>query len=106
MIMDRVLVSPYGVVASDTTLLAPLYIPGREIPGASKDLRLLYDIMHRIYRNMLIPKVGNQDRIYNFFIDLMLMTHSEKGKGFPLNVPKVLWQEMCRCVMGKACPSL
>ena len=97
---------PHRPLASDPKLLAPLYIPGCGIPGESEDLRPLYDIMHRIYRNVLIPKVGNQDRIYNFFLDLMLMTRSEKGKGVPLDVPDMLWQEMFSCTMSKACPSL
>ena len=97
---------PHGGCASAPSLLQPLYIQGRGIAGSSKDLKPLYDIMHRIYRNVLIPKVGNQDKIYNFFVDLLLKTRSEKGKGVPLDVPDVLWNEMVHCVMSKAVPSL
>ena len=38
--------------------LAPLYIRGRGIIGESKDLVKVYDIMHRVFRNVLLPKVG------------------------------------------------
>lgn len=47
--------------ASDKIVLASLYICGRGVVGDSKHLQPLYDIMHRIYRSILIPKVGNQD---------------------------------------------
>ena len=38
--------------------LAPLYIRGRGIIGESKDLVKVYDIMHRVFHNVLLPKVG------------------------------------------------
>jgi hypothetical protein len=41
--------------------LAPLYIPGWGPLGNTKYLLLVYDIMHRIYREVLNLKMGNID---------------------------------------------
>jgi hypothetical protein len=55
--------------------LAPLLILGWGVPGDSKHLLPVYDIMHQIYREVLNPKVGNIDQIHGFMIDLLILTH-------------------------------
>lgn len=61
--------------------------------------------MHRIYMNVVNPKVGNQDRIHGYLVDLMLAIHMKKGKGIPLDVPNYLWQEMFSVVMNWKVPT-
>ena len=47
----------------------------------SKDLKPHYDILHRICRSILIPKVVIQDQIHCCLSDLMLDTHKRiEGK--------------------------
>jgi hypothetical protein len=76
------------------TNLAPLYIPGWSPPGYSKYLLQVYDIMHRIYREVFNPKVGNIDHIHGFMIDLMLLTHQNRGSCLQLDVMNFLWHEL------------
>jgi hypothetical protein len=54
--------------------LAPLYIRGRGVIGESKDLQKVYDIMDHVFRNVLLPKFGNQDEIYGYLLDLLVAT--------------------------------
>lgn len=92
--------------ASDKNVLGDLYIARRGVMGDSKDLKPLYDIMHRIYRSILIPKVGNQDQIHGYLVDLMLPTHTKKGQGVPLDVPNYLWNEIFYVVMNRKVPTI
>lgn len=39
-------------------------------------------------------------------MDLMLATHTRKGKGVPLDVPDFLWLEMYYCVINRKVPTL
>jgi hypothetical protein len=74
--------------------LAPLYIPGWGPLGNSKYLLPVYDIMHQIYREVFNSKVGNVDQIHGFMIDLMLLTHQNRGSGLQLDVMDFLWHEL------------
>jgi hypothetical protein len=74
--------------------LAPLYIPGWGLPGDSKYLLPVYDIMHQIYREVFNPKVGSVDQIHGFMIDLMCLTHQNRGSGLQLDVMDFLWHEL------------
>ncbi|KAE8771470.1 dna replication licensing factor mcm4 [Hordeum vulgare] len=65
----------------DKEKLAPLYIPGRGIVGSSKDLLSVYDIPHRVFHNVLLPKVGNQDEIHGYFVDLLVAMKEMAGTG-------------------------
>ena len=72
--------------------LAPLHIRGRGIIRESKDLEKVYDIMHRVFRNVLLPKVGNQDEIHGYLVDLMVAMKTKVGSGEMFDVPNWLWQ--------------
>lgn len=91
---------------SDKIVLALLYIRGRGIPGKSKYLQPVYDIMHCIYHSTFIPKVGTQDQIHGYLVDLMLATHTMKGKAVPLDVPDYLWNELYLYVINHKVPIL
>jgi hypothetical protein len=74
--------------------LTHLYILGWGIPGDTKNLLLVYEIMHRIYREVLNPKVGNIDQIHGFMVDLMILTHSNRGSDLKLDVMDFIWNEI------------
>jgi hypothetical protein len=86
--------------------LAPLYIPGWGPPGNSKYLLPVYDIMHCIYQKVFNPKVGNVDQIHGFMIDLMLLTHQNRGSGLQLDVMDFLWHEFQWGLCHKKSPPL
>jgi hypothetical protein len=84
--------------------LAPLYIRGRGVIGESKDLQKVYDIMHRVFRNVLLPKVGNQDEIYGYLVDLLVAMKTMVGSGATFDVSKWLWEEMYSMVINRKVP--
>jgi hypothetical protein len=84
--------------------LAPLYIRGRGVIGESKDLQKVYDIMHRVFRNVLLPKVGNQDEIYGYLVDLLVAMKTKVGSGATFDVSKWLWEEMYSMVINRKVP--
>jgi len=84
--------------------VAPLYIRGRGIIGESKDLEKVYDIMHRVFPNVLLPKVGNQDEIYGCVVDLLVSMKTQVGSGSTFDVSKWLWEEMYIMVIYRKVP--
>ena len=88
----------------DKVKLAPLYIPGHGIVGKSNDLLPVYDIMHRVFRCVLLPKVGNQDDIYGYLVDLLVAMKTKRGSGATFDVSKWLWEEMYNMVLYRKVP--
>jgi hypothetical protein len=74
--------------------LAHLYIPGWDVPGDTKNLLRVYDIMQWIYREVLNPKVGNHDQLHGFMVILMLLTHSNRGSSLKPDVMDFIWNEI------------
>jgi hypothetical protein len=75
-------------------LLSHLYIQVHGVPGDSKDLLLVYDIMHRIYREVLSPKARNIDELHIFMIDLLILTHQHRGSGLKIDIMDFIWNEI------------
>ena len=82
----------------DKVKLTPLYIPGHGIVGKSNDLLPVYDIMHHVFRCVLLPKVGNQDDIYGYLVDLLVAMKTKRGSGATFDVSKWMWEEMYNMV--------
>jgi hypothetical protein len=57
----NVFIAHYIKKLIDKALLADLYIPGQVVLRSSKFLIPVYDILLRIYREVLNPKVGCKD---------------------------------------------
>ena len=65
----------------DKMVDADLYIAGRALAGSAYHLKPTYDIMLRIYRSVLNPKVGNFDQVHGFLVNLMVLTATKRGAG-------------------------
>ena len=86
-----------GVEAKDVSELLPLYDPDSAVKwkvGKSKGLFPTWDIMHRIYRETINPKVGNIDEIHAYLKNLLLLTKDMQGKGKQLDVMDYIWNEL------------
>jgi len=81
--------------------LRPLYFWQKFTLGKSEGLYPPYDIMHRIYRSVLNPKVGNLDEIHGFLRTLMVMTHQFKTKGKKLDIADFIWNELFHVILNK-----
>ena len=60
-------------------VLYDLYILWRVVVGLQKNLLKVWDIMHRIFRNTVAPRVGNFDQMHGKMIDLMHESHTMQG---------------------------
>ena len=72
--------------------------------GLQKNLLPIYDILHRIFRNTLAPRVGNFDQIHGTLIDIMVHTHRQCGFGLQLDIMDIVCNEMYNSVMKRRVP--
>ena len=84
--------------------LSHLLIQGRGVPGESKFLQKTWHIMHRIFRNTVLPRVGNFDQVHGRLIDLMVVSSQMMGKGKRLDVMDILWNEIHEVIMKRTVP--
>ncbi|KAK1616553.1 hypothetical protein QYE76_022070 [Lolium multiflorum] len=82
----------------DKALLADLYLEGEVF------LRPVYDILLRINREVLNPKVGCVDQIYGYLGNLLYLTHQHRGTGLHLDVMDYMWEEFWSCIMSRKSP--
>jgi len=85
-------------------LAAHHYIVGRGIAGQQADLLPTYDILHRVFREVVNPKVGNFDEIHGFLVNLLFLAHEMKGQAIPLDVSDFIWHEMMHAVLNRKDP--
>ena len=83
---------------------ADLYIPGHVVAGSSYRLLPTYDIMLRIYRAVLNPKVGNFDQVHGFLVNMMVLTATKRGAKEKLDVMDYLWVEMHYAIVMRKTP--
>ncbi|KAM0828610.1 hypothetical protein ACQ4PT_067428 [Festuca glaucescens] len=85
-------------------LLADLYLPGEVVYGSQKYLLPVYDILLRICREVLNPKVGCVDQIYGYLVNLLYLTHQHRGTHLQLDVMEYLWEEFWTCIIPRKSP--
>ncbi|KAK1630064.1 hypothetical protein QYE76_004379 [Lolium multiflorum] len=88
----------------EKALLADLYLEGEVVYGSQKFLRPVYDILLRIYREVLNPKVGCVDQIYGYLGNLLLLSHQHRDTGMQLDVMDFLWNEFWACIIARKAP--
>ena len=88
----------------DVMVDADLYIAGRALAGSAYHLKPVYDIMLRIYRSVLNPKVGNFDQVHGYLVNMMVLTAQKRGKGLQLDVMDYLWYELHYAIIGRKTP--
>jgi hypothetical protein len=62
------------------------------------------DIMHRIFRNTLCPRIGNLDQVHSYLVDLLLLCIKEKGKESTLDISHIMWHELRSAVLDRKVP--
>jgi hypothetical protein len=88
----------------EKALLADLYLEGEVVYGSQKFLRPVYDILLRIYREVLNPKVGCVDQIYGYIGNLLYLSHQHRDSGIQLDVMDFLWNEFWACIIARKAP--
>src|SRR3954465_15663650 len=85
--------------------LAPLYMQGNIVPGLIKYLLPTWDILNRVIRDTVAPKVGNLDQTHGFQVDLLVNTYNNHGKGLKLDIMDFIWNEMTLICTSKRVPA-
>ena len=95
---------PYSPKPMKPNVLFDLYIPGRAVVGEQKHLLKTWDIIHRIYRNTIAPRVGNFDQIHGMLINILYESSLMVGQGKKLDVMGIIWHEIYAVVMNRRVP--
>ena len=78
---------------------------GEVVHGFIKYLQPTWDILNRVFRETMAPKVGNVDQIHGFQVDHMVNTYRNHGKGLRLDVMDYIWNEMILVCTMKRVPA-
>ena len=64
------------------------------------------DILHRIFRETLFPRIGNLDMVHSYLVDMLLFCQHEKeaSTGESLDISHVMWSELLSAVSERKCP--
>jgi hypothetical protein len=87
--------------------LEPLYDDPKFIPGKAKGLKLLYNILLRLFRESIVPTSGNEDDIRGSLVNLLVYSHRIfiGGKDGPyvkpLDVMDFIYRDMYLCMLDK-----
>ncbi|KAI4975364.1 hypothetical protein ZWY2020_048971 [Hordeum vulgare] len=60
------------------------------------------DIMHRIFRNSLFPRIGNKDEVHGHLAKMILLCEEARTKETaPLDISDVMFHELWNCIMNR-----
>ncbi|KAI4973248.1 hypothetical protein ZWY2020_028956 [Hordeum vulgare] len=63
------------------------------------------DVMHRIFRNTLFPRIGNKDEVHGYLAEMLLLCEEARTKDTtPLNISDVMFCELWNCIMNRKVP--
>ncbi|KAI5005910.1 hypothetical protein ZWY2020_033153 [Hordeum vulgare] len=63
------------------------------------------DIMHRIFRNSLFPRIGNFDELHGHLAEMLLLCEEARTKDTaPLDIAHVMFNELWNCIMNRKVP--
>ena len=70
------------------------------------ELSAVLDILHRIFRETLFPRIGNLDMVDLFLMDMLLFCQHEKEEntGDSLDISQVMWSELVSAISERKCP--
>ena len=99
---DEGLNTPIGVrphanpKSASKNKLQPYYVE-KTLPSGKKAwvLNPFLDIMHRISRNSLFPRIGDKDKVHAYLVDMMLICEEARiSQTQPLDVSHIMWCEL------------
>ena len=70
------------------------------------ELSAYLDILHRVFRETLFPRIGNLDMVHSYLVDMLLFCQHEKeaNTGESLDISHVMWSELLSAVSEHKCP--
>ena len=65
------------------------------------------DIMHRLFRNTLFPRIGDMGQVHAYLVDMMLLCEeAHQALTQPLDVSHIMWCELQFTVFNRKVPSM
>ena len=70
------------------------------------ELPAFLDILHRVFRETLFPRIGNLDMVHSYLVDMLLFCQHEKeaNTGESLDISHVMWSELLTAIFQRRCP--
>ena len=70
------------------------------------ELPAFLDILHRVFRETLFPRIGNLDQVHSYLMDMLLFCQREKGQNTEesLDISHVMWSELVSAISERKCP--
>ena len=62
------------------------------------------DIMHRILRTSLFPRVGDLDKIHSYLVNMILLCQEYRGTTMTLDICSIMYEELYTVVMERKVP--
>ena len=109
---DEGLATPQGVrphanpESANKNKLMPYYVE-KLLPSGKKAwvLNPFLDIMHRIFRHSLFPRIGDKDKVHAFLVDMLLICEEARvSQTQPLDVSHIMWCELRFTVFTRKVP--
>ena len=68
-------------------------------------LNSFLDIMHRIFRNSLFPRIGDKEKVHAYLVDMLLLCEEARNSQTqPLDVSQFMWCELRFAVYNHKVP--
>ena len=86
---------------------ANTYYVAKLLPSGKKAwaLNSFLDIMHRIFRNSLFPRIGDKDKVHAYLVDMLLLCEEARNSQTqPLDVSHIMWCELWFAVFNRKVP--
>ena len=100
-------VRPHGNTDSaDKDKLTPFMVEKKLATGKIVSvLNPFLDIMYRIFRNSLFPRIGDKDKVHAYMVDMMLLCEEARSSQTqPLDVSHIMWCELRFAVFNRKVP--
>ena len=77
-----------------------------ETKKESYELPAFLDILHRVFRETLFPRIGNLDMVHSYLVDMLLFCQHEKEEntGESLDISHVMWSDLLSAISERKCP--
>ena len=63
-----------------------------------------FEILHRVYRETIAPRVGNWDEVHGYMFDLLKLSYENQGKGKKLDVMDWMWNDLWSTIIDRRAP--
>ena len=83
------------------------YLVEKTLPNKKKAwvLNPFLDIMHRLFRNTLFPRIGDMGQVHAYLVDMMLICEeARQAQTQPLDVSHIMWCEVQFPVFNRKVP--